>query len=83
LRLVFFLREFAYETIVSDSVTGYVYNQIFSPNVNFEECVIMLSIVKLFTGTSGWGYSSWRGIFYPEKLEQRRGYLITRMYLIM
>jgi uncharacterized protein YecE (DUF72 family) len=72
LRLVFFLREFAYKTIVSDSVSGYVYNQIFSPNVNFEECVIMLSIVKLFTGTSGWGYSSRRGIFYLEKLEQRQ-----------
>jgi uncharacterized protein YecE (DUF72 family) len=32
----------------------------------------MYSIVKLYTGTSGWSYSSWQGIFYPEKLEQRQ-----------
>jgi uncharacterized protein YecE (DUF72 family) len=42
------------------------------PNVNFEGSVIMLSIVKLYTGTPGWGYSSWRGIFYLEKLGQKQ-----------
>jgi uncharacterized protein YecE (DUF72 family) len=24
-----------------------------------------------YTGTSGWSYSSWQGIFYPQKLEQK------------
>jgi uncharacterized protein YecE (DUF72 family) len=27
--------------------------------------------LKLYIGTSGWSYSSWKGIFYPEKLEQK------------
>jgi len=25
----------------------------------------------LYTGTSGWSYSSWQGVFYPLKLEQK------------
>jgi uncharacterized protein YecE (DUF72 family) len=27
--------------------------------------------LEFFIGTSGWSYSSWSGIFYPEKLEQK------------
>lgn len=27
--------------------------------------------MDFFIGTSGWSYSSWNGIFYPEKLEQK------------
>jgi uncharacterized protein YecE (DUF72 family) len=27
--------------------------------------------LQLYIGTSGWSYSSWQGIFYPEKLEQK------------
>jgi len=27
--------------------------------------------LQFYIGTSGWSYSSWQGIFYPEKLEQK------------
>lgn len=27
--------------------------------------------MEFYIGTSGWSYSSWQGIFYPEKLEQK------------
>jgi len=27
--------------------------------------------LQYYIGTSGWSYSSWQGIFYPEKLEQK------------
>jgi uncharacterized protein YecE (DUF72 family) len=27
--------------------------------------------LQLYTRTSGWSYSSWQGVFYPEKLEQK------------
>jgi uncharacterized protein YecE (DUF72 family) len=27
--------------------------------------------LQLYIGTSGWSYSSWQGIFYPDKLEQK------------
>src|SRR5574341_2120272 len=27
--------------------------------------------MQYYIGTSGWSYSSWQGIFYPEKLEQK------------
>lgn len=28
-------------------------------------------MVKYFIGTSGWWYNHWKGIFYPQKLEER------------
>jgi uncharacterized protein YecE (DUF72 family) len=27
--------------------------------------------LQFYVGTSGWSYTSWQGIFYPEKLEQK------------
>jgi hypothetical protein len=27
--------------------------------------------LQFYIGTSGWSYSSWQGVFYPEKLEQK------------
>ena len=29
-------------------------------------------MARLFVGTSGWTYSSWRGAFYPEDLPSRQ-----------
>lgn len=29
-------------------------------------------MARLFVGTSGWTYSSWKGVFYPEDLPSRR-----------
>ena len=28
--------------------------------------------MPLLVGTSGWQYSSWRGVFYPPELAQKR-----------
>lgn len=28
--------------------------------------------IKLFIGTSGWTYSDWKGVFYPEDLPQKQ-----------
>jgi uncharacterized protein YecE (DUF72 family) len=41
----------------------------------------MGQVSKAHIGTSGWRYPPWRGVFYPEKLVQRRelAYLSSRM----